>query len=162
MTSQRDTTDRVSLARDGLERIGQSGATPATSFEDFGQREIDISGDGRFVVFTSRAPLVPGDTVPLHDRSRGHAGNCADVYLRDRQTNQTIRLSEAPGGGSADGPSGHPRISSDGRWVAFDSAATNLVAGDTNGVTDVFLLDRHDRDADARQRVEHRGAGRVG
>ena len=137
-----DTTARVSLAADGLERSGKSGATPATSFEDFGQREIDISGDGRFVVFTSRAPLVPGDTVLCTIAPEATAGNCADVYLRDRQTNQTIRLSEAPGGGSADGPSGHPRISSDGRWVAFDSAATNLVAGDTNGVSDVFLLDR--------------------
>jgi len=135
-------TARVSLAGDGLERTGQSGATPVTSFEDFGQREIDISGDGRFVVFTSRAPLVPGDTVLCTIAPETTPGNCADVYLRDRQTNQTIRLSEAPGGGSADGPSGHPRISSDGRWVAFDSAATNLVAGDTNGVSDVFLLDR--------------------
>ena len=137
-----DTTARVSLAGDGFERSGQSGATPATSFEDFGQREIDISGDGRFVVFTSRAPLVTGDTVLCTMAPETTPGNCADVYLRDRQTNQTIRLSEAPGGGSADGPSGHPRISSDGRWVAFDSAATNLVAGDTNGVSDVFLLDR--------------------
>jgi len=137
-----DTTTRVSLAGDGLERSGQSGATPATSFEDFGQREIDISGDGRFVVFTSRAPLVPGDTVLCTIAPETTPGNCADVYLRDRQANQTIRLSEAPGGGSADGPSGHPRISSDGRWVAFDSAATNLVAGDTNGASDVFLLDR--------------------
>ncbi len=137
-----DTTTRVSLAGDGLERSGQSGATPATSFEDFGQREIDISGDGRFVVFTSRAPLVPGDTVLCTMAPETTPGNCADIYLRDRQANQTIRLSEAPGGGSADGPSGHPRISSDGRWVAFDSAATNLVAGDTNGASDVFLLDR--------------------
>ena len=136
------TTARVSLAGDSLERAGRSGATPATWFEDFGQREIDISGDGRFVVFTSRAPLVPGDTVHCTIAPETTPGNCADVYLRDRQTNQTIRLSEAPGGGSADGPSGHPRISSDGRWVAFDSAATNLVAGDTNGVSDVFLLDR--------------------
>jgi WD40-like Beta Propeller Repeat len=136
------TTARVSLAGDGLERSGQSGATPATSFEDFSQREIDVSGDGRFVVFTSRAPLVPGDTVLCTIAPETTPGNCADVYLRDRQTNQTIRLSEAAGGASADGPSGHPRISSDGRWIAFDSAATNLVAGDTNGVSDVFLLDR--------------------
>ena len=55
-------------------------------------------------------------------------------------------MSVACDGAQANGASERPRISADGRFVAFVSSASNLVAGDTNGVADVFL---HDRDADA-------------
>ena len=57
-----------------------------------------------------------------------------DVFVRDRQTGTTRRVSLGPGGVQGNGFSGGPAISADGRFVAFDSAATNLVPGDTNGV----------------------------
>jgi hypothetical protein len=83
------------------------------------------------VVFTSTASnLVPGD-----------ANGVADVFVADLRTGQVRRVSEPAAGGEADGASGAPAISPDGRFVSFFSAASNLVPGDTNGVGDVFLRD---------------------
>ena len=131
------TTTRVSVANDGLQREGHSGS----SFVDIGiDGQLDISADGRYVVFMSRAPLAADDTVSCE--YLGEAFNCPDIYLRDRIGGTTTRVSAAPGGGQADGASLYPRMSGDGRWIAFESEATNLVPGDTNGVTDVFLFDR--------------------
>ena len=95
--------------------------------------------------------------------------------MRDRATGTVTRVSVASDGTQANGASGRPRISASGRYVAFWSEASNLVAGDTNGVRDVFL---HDRDADgngvfdettagradddARERGDQRGAGQRG
>jgi Tol biopolymer transport system component len=92
-----------------------------------------ISGDGRYVAFTSYADnLVPGDT---------NAGT--DVFLRDRQTGITEIVSVDPAGAPGDAPSGGATsITADGRYVAFGSLATTLVAGDTNGISDVFVRDR--------------------
>jgi hypothetical protein len=132
------TTSRVSLAVDGQERVGHSGATYVTFLE----RELDISDDGRYVVFTSSAALVPSDTNTCVIVPGDAPVNCPDIYLRDRQTSETIRISVAPGGADANGSSTHPRISGDGRFVVFESAASNLVAGDTNDARDVFLVDR--------------------
>ncbi len=91
-----------------------------------------ISADGRYVVFPSDASnLVPGDTS--HRR---------DVFVRDRQTGTTARVSVSGTGIEANGASGYPSISADGRYVAFQSYASNLVSGDTNGFMDVFVRDR--------------------
>lgn len=93
-----------------------------------------FSDDGRWVVFASLASdLVPGD---LHGE--------VDVFLRDLVGGTTTRLSVAPGGVEADSDSGiyQPVITGDGRFVAFESFASNLVAGDTNGSADIFVLDR--------------------
>jgi len=93
-----------------------------------------VSGDGRFVAFFSAATnLVPGDT-----------NGVADVYVRDRVTSTTRRVSVSSSGGEANG--GQNRrwglsISADGRYVAFSSSASNLVPADTNGVEDVFVHD---------------------
>ena len=93
---------------------------------------LSISGDGAFVAFASKATnLAPGDTNGVED-----------VFLRSVYANTTERLSVASNGTQADGASQRPSISGDGRFVAFASAATNLVSGDTNGVLDVFLRDR--------------------
>ena len=90
-----------------------------------------ISGDGRFVVFSSTASnLVAGDN-----------NGKADVFLYDTQQQTTRRVSVTPSGGDPNGASIMPVISSDGRWVAFSSTASNLVAGDNNGKADVFLYD---------------------
>lgn len=91
-----------------------------------------ISPDGRFVAFRSSATnLVTGDT-----------NGKADIFLRDRQTGSTERLSVDSTGTQADGDSSHPALTPDGRYVAFQSKATNLVAGDTNGRWDIFVRDR--------------------
>jgi len=91
-----------------------------------------ISADGHFVAFESRAPnLVWGDT---NGRS--------DVFVRDLQTGQITRVSVDSGGVQANNDSYYPSISADGRYIAFYSHATNLVTGDTNGRSDIFLHDR--------------------
>ena len=91
-----------------------------------------ISGDGRFVAFTSFSDnLVPDD---LNESS--------DVFVRDLQANTTTRVSEYQGGFEADFDNLRPSISADGRFVAFDSDAANLAWGDTNDTFDVFVKDR--------------------
>ena len=90
-----------------------------------------ISADGRYVAFTSNATnLVLGDTNGFRD-----------VFVRDRQLSTTVRVSVDSASTQANDHSEHPSISANGRYVAFESVATNLVAGDTNGVTDVFVHD---------------------
>jgi len=112
------TTTRVSVGAGGVEANGDS-SVPS------------ISSDGRYVAFESVATnLVAGDT-----------NGVADAFAHDRQTGTTTRVSITSGGAQADGASTHPAISADGSIVAFDSVATNLVAGDTNGVMDVFARD---------------------
>ncbi len=93
--------------------------------------EPALSADGSIQAFTSTATnLAPGDR-----------NDVADVYLRDAQDHVT-RISVSTDGEEANGPSSHPSLSADGRYVAFQSDATNLVAGDVNATTDVFVRDR--------------------
>lgn len=91
-----------------------------------------LSADGRFVAFVSSASnLVVGDT------------NLADdVFVRDRLLGVTERASVSTSGEQANGPSSSPAISAEGRFVAFASAASNLISDDANGTWDVFLRDR--------------------
>jgi len=90
-----------------------------------------ISSNGNFVGFTSDADnLVAGDT-----------NTCRDVFVRNRQNGTVTLVSVATNGGPADGPSTDVSITPDGRFVVFTSSADNLVAGDNNKVTDVFLRD---------------------
>ena len=63
----------------------------------------------------------------------GDTNGTADIFVHDRQTGTTERVSVATGGSQATGGSFTPAISADGRFVAFHSDATNLVSGDTNG-----------------------------
>jgi Tol biopolymer transport system component len=94
-----------------------------------------LSLDGRHVAFASAsAAYVTGDT-----------NQAMDVFVRDRATDVVVRVSIGPDGAQANGPSERPRLSADGRYVAFVSAASNLVLDDTNGAVDVFV---HDRDTD--------------
>lgn len=114
-------TMRVSVASDGTEGNG-----PVDS--DWGQ----VSADGRFVAFSSIAStLVAGDTNGAYD-----------VFVHDRQTGATSRVSLSSTGAQTNHHSRHPVVSADGRYVAFWSDASNLVAGDTNSSADVFLHDR--------------------
>ena len=89
----------------------------------------DISADGRYVAFQSDASnLVLGDTNTIQD-----------VFVHDRETGQTARVSVDSDGNQADNDSYYPSLSADGRFVAFESNASNLVYGDTNGGRDVFI-----------------------
>ena len=101
----------VSIASPG---VGSGGWSPA------------VSADGRYVAFVLR---LPG------------GGQYGDVYVRDMKAGATKLASEAVGGGAPDGESLEPSISGDGRFVAFTSLADDLVANDTNGVSDVFVVD---------------------
>jgi Tol biopolymer transport system component len=108
-----------------------------------------ISADGRFVAFESAASvLVPGDT-----------NGVVDVFVRDRQTGAIERVSVDSSGVQGNDISIYPSISADGRYVAFLSAASNLVAGDTNGVLDMFV---HDRQTGVTERVSVDSVGTQG
>ncbi len=91
-----------------------------------------LSADGRFAAFASDASnLVAGDN-----------NAATDVFLRNLVTGVTRRISATAGGVDANGASSKPWISEDGRFVVYQSKATNLVAGDVNMKTDVFVFDR--------------------
>src|SRR5436190_1935582 len=116
---QTGTTERVSVASDGAE--GNAASVGAA-----------LSADGRFVAFHSAATnLVADDT-----------NGTTDVFVHDRQTGMTERVSVASDGTQGNNASSYPALSADGRFVAFDGAASDLVAGDSNGATDVFVHDR--------------------
>ncbi len=111
--------------------------------------EAAISADGRFVAFASKSSnLVPGDTNGVDD-----------AFVHDRQTGTTTCVSVSSAGGRGDDSSSGTSISADGRFVAFHSDATNLVAGDTNFVADVFV---HDRQTGTPTRVSVDSSGRQG
>jgi Tol biopolymer transport system component len=110
-------TERVSVSSTGAESNDES-------------RRPAVSGNGTLVVFESNASnLIAGD-----------ANTVSDVFLRNRVTGTTIRLSEVAGVGGDDG-SFDAAISADGSTAAFISRATNLVSGDNNAQQDVFVVD---------------------
>ena len=130
-------TARVSVAGNGAQADSHS-LLPA------------IDGAGRIVAFYSDATnLVPGDT-----------NNARDVFARDRQAGTTVRVSVDSAGAQANGQSFAPAVSRDGRLVAFHSDASNLVPGDANNASDVFVHDRQSRRDDAGQRRDRRRRGK--
>jgi hypothetical protein len=130
------TTTRVSVNSAGAQGDSRSDDRPA------------ISADGRFVAFASLATnLVDDDTNGSYD-----------VFVHDRMTGTTTRVSVNSAGAQGDGASTGPAISADGRFVAFSSFATNLVDDDTNGTSDVFV---HDRITGTTSRVSRCGTTKV-
>jgi len=114
------TNERVSVSSSGEQGNGHS-------------YQPSISADGRLIAFSSRANnLVPGDSGPYG----------ADIFVHDRLTRTTERVSISSAGEPAYGESWLPSISADGRFVAFESWANNLVPGDANYHADVFVHDR--------------------
>ena len=88
-----------------------------------------ISGDGRYVAFVSQAGNLVGND----------ANGASDVFVRDLQTGTTTLVSVTPSGGSSgNGASDSPTMTPDGQWVVFVSRATNLVAGATNNLGDIY------------------------
>jgi len=113
------TTRRISVTSDGEEADHASG-------------EPAISADGRYVAFTSHARnLAAADT-----------NNAPDIYLHDVQTGRTELISRATNKVIGDRNSDLPSISGDGRFIAFESWASNLAPGDTNHAPDIFVRDR--------------------
>lgn len=136
----------ISVAPDGA--IGNDSSVAGDHLGDYG----DMTPDGRFVVFASAASnLVPGDT-----------NDVGDVFVRDRLTGVTERVSVGRKGAQGNGDSNFlgistaPAISDDGRYVAFKSDASNLVKGDRNELTDVFVRDRA---AGTTERISGDGGG---
>lgn len=120
------TTSLVSATPSGKPGTASAGAGAFTL-----QETAAISADGRFVVFNSRATdLVPDDT-----------NGVSDVFLRDLVRGTTTRISVSPAGEEGNDRSGYVSISSDGRFAAFTSLATNLVSPDTNGEADQFIFE---------------------
>ena len=127
-------TTRVSVSSSGQQGNGDSGTDPI------------LSADGRIVAFPSDASnLVPGDTNGVRD-----------LFVRDLSTRTTTRVSVSSGGGQGNQASFDAYVSLDGRYVSFSSQASNLVPGDTNGRTDVFV---HDRVAGITTRVSVASSG---
>ena len=132
-TLTRDVLDlRLTDGLPGPNRIAQVSVTPNQQGSFQNASSPHISADGRFVAYASSATdSVPGDT-----------NGVSDVFVFDRQTNQTTRVSASGGGVEGNAASYAPSISADGRFVSYSSDASNLVDGDTNGKTDVFVYDR--------------------
>ena len=117
------TTELISARDPALPALTPNGSSRPSA--------LSLSANGRYLAFASEADnLVVGDT-----------NGCRDVFVRDLLLGTNVLVSVATNGGLADGVSGDPAISADGRYVAFTSAADNLVAGDTNNSQDVFMRD---------------------
>ncbi|HVF21145.1 MAG TPA: hypothetical protein VNA14_13015 [Mycobacteriales bacterium] len=104
-----------------------------------------VSGNGRYVAFTSGADLgteSAGLCVSPDPQSALSPGGCVNVYVRDLLSRRTILVSapDSTAGGNHD-DSIYPAITPDGRFVSFSSVASDLVPGDTNGTADVFVRD---------------------
>lgn len=90
-----------------------------------------LSANGRYIVFVSSSRMAPDDK-----------NGKSDVFQRNLRTGKTLRVSVGLQGREADGHSQSPSLSADGRYIAFQSNATNLVKNDTNQVADIFVYDR--------------------
>lgn len=120
---QKNTTERVSVSSSEAQGTG---ASPTDQ-----DGTIDLSNDGRYVAFSSTSPNFGADADTL-----------SDVFVRDRTAGTTELISVNDAELSSDADSFRPSMSTSGRYVAFESAATNLVASDTNGSVDAFVRDR--------------------
>ena len=115
--------------------VDTAGVQPATGISI----APTISGDGRWVVFASSAPLVPAQHSRQPDDERAEP---RQIFARDLQDRRTVRVSQSGEGVAADDSCWGPAVNRDGRFVAFVSDARNLGKGSRNRASDVFLHDR--------------------
>ncbi len=127
----RDSDDNGLFNEVGAGKVTSELITPAAA--NGHSVNASISGDGRYVAYESVASNVVG----------GDTNGASDIFVYDAATGTTIRASVGPSGAQANGGSFNPAISRGGRYVAFDSLATNLVAGDTNSKSDIFVYDMY-------------------
>ena len=120
-------TVRASVTSAGKQGVGRRYSNGANASA--------ISGDGRYVAFHS----------DMRNLVRGDTNGVFDIFVHDRKTGKTRRISVSTNGRQANAESlGAPAFSADGRYVAFSSLASNLVPHDSNDITDVFVRDlRH-------------------
>jgi hypothetical protein len=125
---------RIAIQPSTFPTVYLASATGTTGTSPSGNGYSDnpsLTSDGRYTVYVSDATnLVLGDTNGVRD-----------IFLFDSQTSLVRRLNVSQQGAQANGNSNHPSISGNGRQVAFSSDATNLVIGDVNGFTDIFIVD---------------------
>jgi Tol biopolymer transport system component len=122
----------VSLAASGAGVQQAAVVRQALAYASANGGSASITADGRFVAVVSTADLAAED-----------ANRIQDVYVLDRETRTITLETSSSDGGSSNGTSGHPDLSADGRYVVFESTATNLTAArDRNQVDDIFLRDR--------------------
>ena len=114
------------LTRESLDDEGSESPMPSGG--------ATISANGRFVVFASTAPLTSGDSIGV-----------ANLYHRDRVGDRLRKVTRGTSGEAANGDSSDASLSSDGRVLAFASLASNLVAEDRNGVSDIFAIRKSDQ-----------------
>jgi hypothetical protein len=112
--------------------VRASTGTGGTLAADGRSENADLSGTGRYVVFESSTSNF----------AAGGSTAQTDIFLKDLVTGTTTRVSTSLTGTDGNGESIHGRVSADGNYVVFESAASNLTSGDTNGRSDIFLFDR--------------------
>ena len=128
------------------QQISRISVDPMGNQTDYSSASPAISANGRFVAFASDGTtLVPGDT-----------NTSSDIFVYDHSTTHLSRVSVNSQGVQGDHSSTSPAISADGRYVTFSSGATNLVPGDTNNSTDIFV---YDRETNKIERVSGSSAG---
>ena len=146
--------DDTNTTSDIFVRDRSTGVTTRVSVDSSGSQALyaafsydpALSADGRFVAFTSLARnLVADDTTSEFD-----------VFVHDRDTGVTSRVSTSTSGVQGNGDSNGATLSADGRYVAFASSASNLVADDTNAASDIFV---HDRETGETSRVSVSSSG---
>jgi Tol biopolymer transport system component len=137
-------TNRTTLVSRASGPAGEKGNSDST--------DASISADGRMVAFASTAGNLAPDATTV---------GASHVYVRDLVTDTTVRVDHASGAGApiANDESGHPDISASGRYVAFDSPATNLDPADADFAADVYLRDLATQ---ATSLVSHRSADMSG
>ncbi len=141
--SRLETVSYSDSATMGLQALSPSDIGNGSEHND------SVSSDGRFAVFKSfSGNLVPFDT-----------NGVSDIFVHDLRGGVTSRVSVSSAGAQANALSNHASISADGRFVAFASAASNLVTNDTNGASDIFV---HDRLLSTTSRVSVTSAGQQG
>lgn len=131
-----------------LKRFGETILASVSSAGRVGNAsssEPAVSSDGRFVAFASNATNLIRGMEARKCRQVGPGplpmAPCANVFLRDRRSGMTRLVSVALNGRPANDMSEYPQVSDDGRYVLFHSRASDLVAGDTNGIFDAFVRD---------------------
>jgi Tol biopolymer transport system component len=113
---------------DTTELVSRAGSTPNDGGNGFSESP-DVSGDGRYVAFESKASNLV-------------SGTDNGVYVRDTQTDATTLASRAGNGDPNDGIAIDPSISADGRFVAFDAHSTNLHPDATGAYEEIYVRDR--------------------
>lgn len=126
--TKRDHVRQIDDSFDGTTRTSEGMDRYNTSFAG---QDPQITPDGRFVVFTS----------PFSNLVRADDNRAVDVFVYDRVARKTRVVSRSSGGAQSNGDSGHPSISPSGRFVVFDSRATNFSPDDKDRKSDVYLTD---------------------